>query len=428
MAKVIKHENALLGDTYYEVLHDTGLTILVYPKPGYSTSYAVIGTNYGSIDDALKVKGGEAEVLPWGTAHFLEHKLFESEELDAFERFAETGASANAYTSFDRTCYLFSCSSHFRENLEILLDFVQHPYFTEATVQKEQGIIGQEIRMYQDDPGWQVLFNLLKALYVKHPVQVDIAGTEESISHITADLLYRCYENFYNLHNMALAVAGNVTLEDVLAICDNSLREDPEVFVERPDKEEPAETVRSGAVQEFPVSIPTFALGFKETHETPIRSTKERILTDILMDVIGGETSPLYERLLREGLIDTGFGYEYFTGPGYATVIFEGRSRDPEAVAKAIKEEVQKLRETGVPAEEFDRLRKMNYGKAVMSYNDIDGLANGLVGAYLNGAELFEELDLYRNLTVEDANEQLARQFLEEYSALSVVRGPSEGV
>lgn len=428
MAKVIKHENALLGDTYYEVLHDTGLTILVYPKPGYSTSYAVIGTNYGSIDDALKVKGGEAEVLPWGTAHFLEHKLFESEELDAFERFAETGASANAYTSFDRTCYLFSCSSHFRENLEILLDFVQHPFFTEATVQKEQGIIGQEIRMYQDDPGWQVLFNLLKALYVKHPVQVDIAGTEESISHITADLLYRCYENFYNLHNMALAVAGNVTLEDVLAICDNSLREDPEVFVERPDKEEPAEMVRSEVTQEFPVSIPTFALGFKETHETPIRSTKERILTDILMDVIGGETSVLYERLLREGLIDTGFGYEYFTGPGYATVIFEGRSRDPEAVAKAIKEEVQKLRETGVPAEEFDRLRKMNYGKAVMSYNDIDGLANGLVGAYLNGAELFEELDLYRNLTVEDANEQLASQFLEEYSALSVVRGPSEGV
>ncbi|MBR1703781.1 MAG: insulinase family protein [Clostridia bacterium] len=428
MAKIIPHENALLGDTYYEVLHDTGLTILVYPKPGYSTSYAVIGTNYGSIDDALKVRGGEEEQLPWGTAHFLEHKLFESEELDAFERFAETGASANAYTSFDRTCYLFSCSSHFKENLEILLDFVQHPYFTEATVQKEQGIIGQEIRMYLDDPGWQVLFNLLKALYVGHPVRVDIAGTEESISHITADLLYRCYENFYNLHNMALAVAGNVTVEEVLAICDSSLREDPEVFVERPDKGEPKEIVRPVADQEFAVTIPTFALGFKETHDTPIRSTKERLLTDILMDIIGGETSALYERLLREGLIDTGFGYEYFTGPGYATVIFEGRSRDPEAVAEAIKEEIRVLRRDGVDPAEFNRLRKMNYGKAVMSYNDIDGLANGLVGAYLNGAELFEELDLYRELTVEDANEQLARQFLEEYSALSVVHGPSQAV
>ncbi|MBQ2568423.1 MAG: insulinase family protein, partial [Clostridia bacterium] len=139
MANVIEHRNELLGDAYYEVRHETGLAILVYPKAGYSTSYAVIGTNYGSIDDALKVKGGEAKVLPWGTAHFLEHKLFESEELDAFERFAETGASANAYTTFDRTCYLFSCSSNFRKNLEILLDFVQHPYFTQQTVEKEQG-------------------------------------------------------------------------------------------------------------------------------------------------------------------------------------------------------------------------------------------------------------------------------------------------
>ena len=428
MANIIEHRNDLLGDAYYKVHHQTGLTILVYPKAGYSTSYAVIGTNFGSIDDALKVKGGEEKVLPWGTAHFLEHKLFESEELDAFERFAETGASANAYTTFDRTCYLFSCSSNFRKNLEILLDFVQHPYFTQATVEKEQGIIGQEIRMYLDEPGWQVLFNLLKSLYHKHPVKVDIAGTEESISHITADLLYECYESFYNLNNMVLACAGNVTVDDVLAICDSCLQETPEVLVERPDKGEPADIVRPSIAQEFAVTIPTFALGFKETHETPIRNMKERILTDLLMDVVGGETSELYERLLREGLIDTGFGYEYFTGPGYATVIFEGRSRDPERVAEAIKAEIRKLRETGVDPAEFDRLRKMNYGKTVMSYNDIDGLANGLVGAYMNGAELFEELDLYREITVEDANEQLKHQMLEEYSALSVVHGPSETI
>ena len=424
---IIKHENKLLGDTYFEVKHPTGLTIFVYPKEGYSSSYAVIGTNYGSIDDALKVQGGEEKVLPWGTAHFLEHKLFESEELDAFERFAETGASANAYTSFDRTCYLFSCSSHFRENLEILLDFVQHPYFTQATVEKEQGIIGQEIRMYLDDPGWQVLFNLLRALYVEHPVKVDIAGTEESISRISADLLYECYESFYNLHNMALAVAGDVTVDEVLSVCDACLTEQPEVRVERPDKGEPADIVQESIAQEFPVTIPTFALGFKETHETPIRTMKERLLTDILMDCVAGETTDLYERLLREGLIDSGFGYEYFTGPGYATVLFEGRSRDPERVADEIKAAIRRLRETGVDPVEFERLRKLNYGKAVMSYNDIDGLANGLVGAYLNGAELFEELELYRTVTVEDADEQLRRTMLEAYSALSVVHGPDFG-
>ena len=424
MADIREYKNELLGDSYFEVKHPTGLTILVYPKPGYSTSYAVIGTNYGSVDDVLNVKGGEETVLPWGTAHFLEHKLFESEELDAFERFAETGASANAYTSFDRTCYLFSCSSKFKENLEILLDFVQHPYFTQETVEKEQGIIGQEIRMYLDEPGWQVLFNLLKALYHNHPVKVDIAGTEESISHITADLLYHCYDNFYNLHNMVLGVAGNVTVEDVLEVCDRLLENKPAVEVERTDKQEPAEIVRPYIDQEFAVTIPTFALGFKETHDTPIRSTKERIVTEILMDCVAGETSPLYERLLREGLIDNGFGYEYFVGPGYATIIFEGRSRDPRAVADAIYEEVYTLRKSGIGLDEFERLRKMNYGKAVMSYNDIDGLANGLVGSYMNGAELFEELELYRTITAEDINAALQQKLLPEYSALSVVHGP----
>ncbi len=426
MANIIEHAHERLGDSYFEVKHESGLTILVYPKPGYSTSYAVIGTNYGSIDDAIKSEGGEETVLPWGTAHFLEHKLFESEELDAFERFAETGAYANAYTSFDRTCYLFSCSSGFAKNLEILLDFVQHPYFTEETVQKEQGIIGQEIRMYLDEPGWQVLFNLLRALYQKHPIKIDIAGTEESISHITADLLYNCYEHFYNLHNMVLACAGNVTVDEVLEVCDRLLETRPDTGVVRPAKDEPADIVQKSIAQEFPVTIPSFSLGFKETHETPIRTIRERLLTDLLLDCIAGETSELYERLLRGGLIDGSFGYEYFAGPGYATVIFEGRSRDPEAVAEAIKAEVRKVRASGIDPEDFDRVRKMNYGQSVMGYNDIDGLANSLIGAYFNGAELFEELDLYGELTVEDANAQLQWQMDETYSALSVVHGPEK--
>ena len=215
MAEIRERSNALLGDSFFEIKHDTGLRIFVYPKKGYSTTYAVFGTNYGSIDTFIKTVGNDATPIPEGTAHFLEHKLFESEELDAFERFAKTGANANAYTSFDKTCYLFSCSSNFSKNLEILLDFVQHPYFTQQTVEKEQGIIGQEIRMYQDEPSWQVLFNLLKLMYHKHPVKIDIAGTVESIAEITADTLYGCYNNFYNLNNMVLAVVGNTTVDEV---------------------------------------------------------------------------------------------------------------------------------------------------------------------------------------------------------------------
>ena len=202
-----------VGDKYYEVEHSSGLKIFIYPKENNNSTYAVFGTKYGSVDVNFKTSDEkETNTVPAGIAHYLEHKLFESEDGDAFTRYAKTGASANAYTSFDKTCYLFSCTENVYESLEILLDFVQTPYFTEQTVQKEQGIIGQEIRMYDDDPQWRVMFNLLRAMYHNHPVRVDIAGTVESIAEITPELLYKCYHTFYNLNNMVLCVAGNVDL------------------------------------------------------------------------------------------------------------------------------------------------------------------------------------------------------------------------
>ena len=209
----------ILNEKYYKINHPSGLTVYVLPKENYSSAYAVFGTKYGSIDTRFKRSDSDKWTeVPEGIAHFLEHKLFESEDLDAFERYAKTGASANAYTSFDKTCYLFQCSSNFKENLKILLDFVQNPYFTPQTVQKEQGIIGQEITMYYDVPGWMSTFNLLRCLYKNHPVRIDIAGTVDSIAQITDKLLYDCYNTFYNLHNMALVVVGNVTKDDVLSV------------------------------------------------------------------------------------------------------------------------------------------------------------------------------------------------------------------
>ena len=204
MNKIKEINNELLGDKYFEIDHKSGLKIFVYPKVNFSSSYAIFGTKYGSIDNCFKTEGDKVYTeVPEGIAHFLEHKLFESEELDAFARYAETGASANAYTTFDKTCYLFSCSANFSSSLEILLDFVTKPYFTPETVKKEQGIIGQEIKMTNDEPGWASLFTLLKAMYKHHPVQIDIAGTTESIAEITDELLYKCYNTFYSLNNMA---------------------------------------------------------------------------------------------------------------------------------------------------------------------------------------------------------------------------------
>ena len=220
-----KITNARIKEEYLRIKHKSGATILLYPMKGYSTAYALFATKYGSVDTTFKTnEDPDFVTVPEGIAHYLEHKLFENDECDAFDLYAKTGANANAYTSFDKTAYLFSCSQKFEENLRILLGFVQEPYFTDATVAKEQGIIGQEIRMYEDDTGWRVFFNCLQAMYEKNPVRIDIAGTIESIAKIDKDLLYRCYNTFYNLNNMVIAVAGNFDVDKTLEICDELLK------------------------------------------------------------------------------------------------------------------------------------------------------------------------------------------------------------
>ena len=261
MNKIKEVVSERLGEKYYEISHESGLKMFVYPKENYSSSYVIFGTRYGSIDTQFKLgTDSEYTAVPEGIAHFLEHKLFESEELDAFARYAKTGANANAYTSFDRTCYLFSCSENLKANLEILMDFVTHPYFTEQTVQKEQGIIGQEIKMTEDDPMWASLFLLLGAMYKNHPVQIEIAGTVESISHITADLLYRCYDVFYNMSNMAFCAVGNVDAETVLEVADRLLPKKPPIKIERKFFDEPDAVNTPYAEKKMAVNTPPSAL------------------------------------------------------------------------------------------------------------------------------------------------------------------------
>ena len=264
-----------LGEQYIRVEHPSGLTMLLYPMPGFSTTYAMFSTQYGSVDTCFQAKeGGEQIRVPEGIAHYLEHKMFESEDGDAFDRYAKTGAAANAFTSFDKTCYLFTCSGKFQESLEILLDCVTHPYFTKETVEKEQGIIGQEIRMYEDDPSWRVTFNLLDSLYHNNSVKVDIAGTIESIARIDADLLYRCYNTFYNLHNMVLTVSGNFDPDEVLQVADRVLKKAPPFEAVRRPQQEPESVVRKRVVQHLPVALPMFYIGFK----SPDAGQKKQLL------------------------------------------------------------------------------------------------------------------------------------------------------
>lgn len=421
--KINQMKSERIGDTYYQIEHPTGLKIFVYPKENSHSTYAVFGTKYGSIDNRFQRSDEDTiQEVPEGIAHFLEHKLFESEDGDAFARYAKTGASANAYTSFDMTCYLFSCTEHVYESLEILLDFVQSPYFTEQTVQKEQGIIGQEIRMYDDDPNWRVMFNLLDALYYNHPVKIDIAGTVESIAKITPDYLYECYHTFYNLNNMVLCVAGNIDVKKVCELADRMLKPSSPIVVNRVFQDEPDTIVKKRVEQKLSVSVPLFQFGFKETVSEQRKTLEELVGTELLLDILASDSSPLYRRLLDAGLInESSFGVEYFEGPGYASVIFAGESKDPDTVAKEICKEIAEIRSKGIDPAAFERAKKSMYGRNVASLNSAENIANSLVSLTFANRELFQYLDAIANATMGQVEQALQNQLREECSALSVV-------
>lgn len=419
--KEIKSE--ILGEKYFEIDHKSGLKIFIMPKENYSSSYAVFGTKYGSIDTRFKRSDSEEWItVPEGIAHFLEHKLFENEDLDAFSRYAKTGASANAYTSFDKTCYLFQCSGNFEASLEILLDFVTHPYFTKETVEKEQGIIGQEITMYYDVAGWMSTFNLLRCLYKNHPVRIDIAGTVESISQITDKLLYDCYNTFYNLNNMCLAVVGDVTPEQVLGVCDKMLEKAEPLSIERSFENEPREIACSYAEYNLAMSMPVFSFGYKEECRKLTQDLRKMIEVNILLEILAGDTSELYNKLFDNGLINTSFSKEYFTGFGYEAIMFDGESVNPQAVADEIKNAVADLKANGINDEQFENARRSLYGREIMEYNDIDSIANAVISACFNGYSVFDSMEIYKSVTKEDIEKRLENMMMEEYSALSVVK------
>ena len=413
--------NELLNEKYYDIDHPSGLKILVMPKENYSSTYAIFATKYGSIDTMIQMSDGSFKEIPEGTAHFLEHKLFESEDLDAFERFAKTGASANAYTSFERTGYLFSCSANFKKNLEILLDFVQNPYFTQATVEKEQGIIGQEIDMYKDAPDWEVMFNCLRTMYHNLPVRIDIAGTQESIAQITAKTLYGCYDNFYNLHNMVLAVAGNADVDEIVEVADKVLKPVEGKMAQRKVIDEPEEVIDSYIEEKLSVATPQFMFGFKESWDTPERTTKEEISMEILLDMISGQSSELYKRLFDGKLINNSFGFEYFTGFGYSCVLFAGESNDPKKVAEEIVGEIGRFRETGFDKTSFERTKKKLYGRMIMGMNDIEGLANNMAVSYFAGEDVFTDFEIFKTVTLDDVNDIFKKTLDENRSVLSVI-------
>ncbi len=411
-----------LAEKYYKVKHDSGLTIYVYPKEGYGSTYAIFGTKYGSINNTFKVDNGDVVKVPDGIAHYLEHKLFESEDGDAFSRYAKTGANANAYTSFDKTCYLFSCTDNFEESLEILLDFVQSPYFTDETVAKEQGIIGQEIKMYDDSPAWRVMFNMLMNMYKTHPVRIDIAGTVESIAEITPEYLYTCYNTYYNLNNMVLCVAGNTTVETVLSIADKMLKKCDYHEIDNIFEEEPDSVISPYVEQRLPIGLPLFNLGFKEKAGEKRVDEKTLAYSEILLFLLASSTSTLYRKLMDENLINASFSYEFFEGEGFLGTIFSGESRDPEKVSQIIKGYIEEVKKSGIDKDEFEIAKRATYGDAISGLNSTDHIANIITDFDFSDRELYTYIDAIANATLEDIEKRLLAMLDVEKTTLSVIK------
>ncbi|MBQ7783644.1 MAG: insulinase family protein [Oscillospiraceae bacterium] len=419
--------NARTGEKYTKIIHDSGLEILIWKTEGHSVKHALFGTRYGSVNTTFKTKDdADFVTVPNGIAHYLEHKLFENEDCQVFDLYAKTGASGNAYTSFDKTCYLFSCTDNFIPSLKILLDFVQKPYFTEETVRKEQGIIGQEIRMYDDDPNWRVFFNLLEGIYHENPVRIDIAGTQESIAQINADLLYRCYYTFYNLHNMVLAIAGDVDEEEILSLCDEMLipSENKELISIVPS--EPDTVAEKYREQRMPVAVPMFSLGYKSVPVEKADAVRCEVLSDIVLSLLADETTPFYKKLYDSGIINSTFSSETFSGEGFFVPIFSGESREPQKLAELINAEICRCKAEGLDRNLFGTVKKAYYGSLIRSLNSPEPIASSLINAGLRGTgDAFSVIETVAAVTFEEAEAFLKERFDTENCTLSVIM-PSE--
>ena len=416
-------ENAYMGEHYEILHHKSGLDIYVYPKD-LTTYYGLFATKYGSVDNHFRKKGEEAFTdVPDGIAHFLEHKMFENEDgVDTFLRFAQTGASANAFTGFRNTAYLFSCTENFYESLEILLDFVTKPYFTEETVQKEQGIIGQEIRMGEDDPGRALIFGMLKCLYENNPVRYEIAGTVESISHITSDLLYRCYHTFYNLGNMALCVCGRVEAEKVLEVADKMLPDrKPDFEVESVYREESEKVFQSRMTRRMQVAKPMFCIGIKDTciSEDPEERMKKSTAIGILCEVLFGKTSEFYNTLYDEGLISPSFDFWAEHNACFSFLSINGECDQPETIYDRFVSYVEEKIKTGLDPVSFERCRRVALASFMKGFDSTEEIASTLLITFaMEGADLFSYPDLIRMIDLPYMEQLMKQLFVPSHYAM----------
>lgn len=418
-------ESLKVKEKVYTEKLKNGLTVMIIPKEEIKKKYIIWGTHYGSNDSKFYVPGeNQVTEVPKGVAHFLEHKMFEQENgRNSLDVLSGLGVNANAFTTNTHTAYLYECTDNFYKALDEFMDYVQHPYFTDENVEKEKGIIGQEIMMYDDYPEWKVYLNTLEAMYHNHPVKLDITGTIETISHIDKDILYKCYNTFYNPSNMCLVVCGDFIPEEILKEIEKRLIDKkPLGEIKRVYENEEESIVKSQVESKMEVSIPLYTIGIKCSPPKQKEKVKTHIAIDILLNMIIGESSKLYQKLYKDGIILGMPSFEYEFTDEYAHILISGSSRKPEIFYSKIVEEFEKIKQNEINKEDFERTKKMIYGDYIKEYNDASNIARMFLGDFMNGINSFDYLEEITTLDINYVKQVLTDNFKKEKIVYSVVK------
>lgn len=420
-------ENKSIGEKYCTFTVN-GLRVYVAPKK-QSSIYAVLGVDFGSADMKCRFEG-ETHSLPAGLAHFLEHKMFENADgTDAFEQFSVNGANANAYTSASKTCYMFSCTDNFESNLSLLLNVATVPHFTVESVEREKAIINKEIRMYMDEPYWKMHFSLLNALYHNNTVKVDPAGTEESVSGITPDVLYRAHRMFYTAENMVLCVCGDVMPEVVEALVKENTVASHNALATRISEEEPFEVNQRFAETEMDVAVPLFAVGIKcDTLPMGEERIKAGAENEVILQLIFGKSGSFYNSCYESGLLGDRFSADFSCERTSTFIMLCGSSPKPDVVCELVKEEINKRKQSFCTVEEFERAKKVCYASALDTFNSTEGTASALLSFVFDGGDVLKYTEMLRSVSYDDVKARFNSWYDTDRMASSIIRVKEDNV
>ena len=420
-------ENKNIKEKMYIEKLENGLTVIIFPRHTTQKKYVMWGVNFGSIDNHfINPDNGEEIIIPDGVAHFLEHKMFEQKSgKNSLDTLSSLGVEANAYTTNDYTTYLFECTDNFYEALDELMDYVQNPYYTDENVEKEKGIIAQEINMYDDAPNWKVYMNAMECLYKNNPVRIDIAGTVESISGINKEMLYNCYNTFYTPSNMLMVVTGDFFSEELMKeIKKRIIKNENKGEIKRIYPEEPEEINENQKVQNMDVNNPIFAIAYKDkVLENKTEQVKKHIAIEIILNAILGKSSELYKELYDEGLIMGNIDLDYEFSKEYAHIIISGQSKNPKKIQEKLNKKIKETKQLGINEKDFVRIKKKVYGSYITEYNDVSSVARMIMSDYFKGINSFEYIEYYNQILIEYANKILNEIFDEEKKVISIVKG-----